>query len=255
MPPGPWASTSNNLSCSVPNLHHIKTLACYRRVCDSGSTARLPFSRNRKLQRHRLQLTPAHSTHTVQAAERQRFLGQQGRWNLGNLPGPRPGRSCHCTRRMLGSAALTSPGGLPSPRPNEAFSRPSPRAGSRVQTRWASKTSSALAAAGRLPAVHANVQRSPAEPDCALHDSPGPPPIRPPHKQVPDLVAGVASVLEAWTDSSGLFCSVQHRIHMRALPKMCRPRFCPSRIAGEVSNVASLAPQTGMQREPPSKQG
>lgn len=262
MPPGPWASTSNNLSCSVPSLHHIKTLACYRHVCDSGSTARLPFSRNRKLQRHRLQLTPvALYTHSPRGSDSwgSRADGTS-ETSRAHVPAGRVTVLCVCE-----STALTSPGGLPSPRPNEAFSRPSPRAGSRC---WTSKTSSALAAAGRLPAVHANAQRSPAEPDCALHDSPGPPPIRPPHKQVPDLVAvdhflfwKPGRLMDFPTARAySVHQQLQHRIHMRALPKMCRPRFCPSCIAGEVSNVASLAPQTGMQREPgqeppPSKQG
>lgn len=161
---------------------------------------------------------------------------------------------------MYDSTALTSPGGLPSPRPNEAFSRPSPRAGSR---RWTSKTSSALAARpdACCPPCMPTPNGPPPSQIARSTTSPAPP-IRPPHKQVPDLVAvdhflfwKPGRLMDFQTARAySVHQQLQHRIHMRAREstawarKMCRPRF--SCIAGEVSNVASLAPQTGMQREP-----
>lgn len=269
MPPGPWASTSNNLSCSIPNLRHIRTLpsSCYRRVCDSGSTARLPFSRNRKLQRHRLQLTPGHYTRGREAlspCSLPRIPGADGTSDTSRAHVP-AGRATVLSK--YDSTALTSPGGLPSPRPNEAFSRPSPRAGSR---RWDVQDIFGT----RCPPDAC----PPCMPTPKSQRSPRRARLRAPRQPCPRQSDLPTSRYQIWLPLMLLFWKPAPRnfqtaraysvlqqphphahIHMRAPSTMCRPRFwCPTCIAGEASNVTSRPwhPRQGCgESRPPSKQG
>lgn len=251
---------------------HPLLSSCYRCVCDSGSTARLPFSRNRKFQRHRLQLTPGHYTRGREAlspCSLPQNPGADGTSDTSRAHVPAGRATVLC---MYDSTALTSPGGLPSPRPNEAFSRPSLRAGSRhwdVQDLFGTRCPPD-ACPRCMPTP--KFQRSPHRAQIARSTTALPPPIRPPHKQVPDLVAVDASVLEAWTapglsNSSGLFCpptasaahSYSHESAVYNVPSEVLVSHSPLASPARPATSRPWRPRQGCgesrPRNPPSKQG